>query len=202
MRFATSSEHREFFNKHRYIEFSDLLSEEEAATLKTHAQALLLKRAERKQTPDRDLWRDDPFIKKTLFHPRFSEIAATLLKKPILRLAYDQYFAAPSSLLPKTAATLQHISAFQSIAGGLILQLASAPHLPAPLPRQPGHGLLFGPDLPLPFAELSECILIAYCNDRTLYILDKHDPHTHFLKKFGYVFGDALKNETHPLLFR
>ncbi len=33
------------------------------------------------------------------------------------------------------------------------------------------------------------------------YLHNKKDPHTHALKNYGYGFGDALKQSTHPILF-
>jgi hypothetical protein len=43
--------------------------------------------------------------------------------------------------------------------------------------------------------------MIVYCTDKTVYVLEKRDPHTHALKKLGYGFGDRLEEKTHPIIF-
>lgn len=226
MRFATSSEHRDFFTKKGYIEFDDLLSEEEADKLKELGRAILGRRLAASPTEvmrksslglfmaGRDVWREEAQIKALFFKSRLSEIASSLFKTVPLRLAYDQWietghvhdfpFSHPASL--------QDVSSFQSLVGGLIIQLSDQPakaapsiHL-SPLPQKKGSGVYFASRISLALDKLFQLpgqtlYLLAFCPKKTLYILDKKDPHTHLLKKEGYVFGDQLKSPRHPLIF-
>ena len=244
MHFAIAPEHLEFFYRHHYIEFDDLLTETEADQLKKAIGETLEKRLN--FSPDKlmqadvetlfmaghDTWRDDDRIKKVVLRPRLAEIAASLMKKRQLRIAYDQVFGTPNSPLDpeklKSMPPLFHkhtslgqTSSFQSVVCGLMLHLSSS-SIPTqqsnlsieedltsliPLPRKAGSGIFFTPDIPLSLEYLFETpnqhqLLIVYCEDKSLYRHEKSDPHTHALKKLGYVFGDRLKNTTHPVVYR
>lgn len=225
MRFATSSQHREFFTKHHYIEFDELIDKKDIESLKKHADLVLAKRlrlsleALNGKTPQelwmagRDVWRDDPLIKKTVLRTQLAEIAGSLVHKNALRIAYDQYARSffPSETEPTKALTLQQMSSFQSVSAGLILQLSSSPSEPpasdyfCPYPKDPGSAVFFTADHPLSFAPLlhmkdASLLIIVYCNEKTVYKLEKNDLHTHALKKEGYAFGDLLTNSTHPIV--
>lgn len=214
MRFALAAEHREYFKKNRFIEFDALLSEGEAAMLDKHAEAAAAKRL--KAEPDklnrkspselyaagRDLWRDDPAIKKISLNSRFAEIAAALFNKKSLRIAYDQYLRFPSPFAHPV--TLQGISSFQYIASGVIIRLREGSPQEGPLPKQVGSGLFLHPEYPfsLNFSDASAFFIIVYCGDKTVYAPEKNDPNVHLLKKEGYVFGDLLRSQTHPLIYQ
>lgn len=177
-----------------------------------------------------DLWRSSDTIKKIVLRPQFAEIASNLVKKKPLRIGFDQAFYIPKifheskeSMPPlfKKETSLASTSCLQGIACGLILHL-DAPAVPtenlelsiqedvqklSPIPRQAGSGIFFSPDAPLSLEHLISTpgicqILIAYTKDITLYRLCEDDPQTHIYKKMGYVFGDRLKNTSHPLIFR
>ena len=173
MRIATNLEHRDFFSKNHFIEFEKLISAEDCAFLLA-------------KTPERDLWRKNPQIKKITLSSKFAEIAASLAKKNSLRLAYDErlpaHFQAPHPLGETTC--LKHLSI------SLLLILSG---------EKAGNGIFFLPDVYVPSAD--DAFLITYCEPRTMYLLDKSDPHVHDLKKLGYVFGDLLRSETHPILY-
>ncbi len=44
--------------------------------------------------------------------------------------------------------------------------------------------------------------LFGYTDARPMYLMNPKDPHTHYLKNYGYGFGDRLKETTHPILYR
>lgn len=177
-----------------------------------------------------DIWRDSDAIKKILCRPQLAEIASNLVKKRPLRIGFDQVFYTPKAVheakdkmppLFKKETSLTSTSCLQGIACGLILHLDS-PAVPTssselsiqedvqkliPIPRQAGSGIFFSPDTPLSLEHLMSTpgicqILIAYTSETTLYRYCEDDPHTHIYKKMGYVFGDRLKNSSHPLVYR
>ena len=161
MRFAVHSSHSNFFKQHRYIEFQDLLSEKQIEALtesiETHLASRLgvpsdklnMQTAEALYSAGRDLWRDSPIIKKVVHENRFGEIAAQLFDKPSVRLAYDQTWRcgsyAPTTLITPVA-SLNEISSFQGLLGGLVLCLSDGtrkkpetvePSTPAPIKLRP-----------------------------------------------------------------
>jgi len=177
-----------------------------------------------------DTWRDSNAIKKILFRPHLAEVASNLVKKKPLRIGFDQAFYIPQAAtvsdkdippLFKKETSLSSASCLQGIACGLILHL-EAPAVPTeslelsieddvqtliPIPRRAGSGIFFSPDAPLSLEHLMTSpgmiqIMITYAENTTLYRLCQSDPQTHVYKKMGYVFGDRLKNTTHPLLYR
>lgn len=177
-----------------------------------------------------DTWRESDLVKKIALRPLFAEVASNLVKKKPLRIGFDQAFCTPSieedleaNMPPlfKHDTTICQTSCLQGISCGLILHL-SAPAVPAhlselsiendvkaliPIPRQAGSGIFFSPDMPLSLEHLMVMpgalqLLIVYTEDKTFYRLNNADPQTHLYKKMGYVFGDKLKNTTHPLIYR
>lgn len=197
MKFAVAKEHRDYFARHHYITFEEVLTFEESSLLGILVKTLLLKRLKKPLLEDvmlseqflggRDLWREDLALQKILFSRRLAEIAASLFKQPLLRIALDQYFVQPSLL------SLQQMSCIDPLVGAVAL----------PINNMKGTVIYFSPTKPLTLPFLDEPVLIlAYAGERAQYCLKKEDPNTHFLKKYGCAFGDILKNDTHPILFR
>ncbi|MGE5196293.1 MAG: hypothetical protein ACM3JI_03060 [Anaerolineae bacterium] len=240
MRFALASEHQDFFSKHHYIEFEDLISLNDVENLKQSIETTLAKRLHCKvQDLDnrseqdlykagRDLWREDLNIKKTLFRPEICEIASSLFSKNPLRLGFDQAFRSSSFKredLFKPPLSLQEISCLKDLCGAFIVRLSEdAPSLDRfnhdvpkkasfgrdfffPHPQKRENLLFLSPQLLLTFQPLfnksaQHFLLVSFCKDKTTYVLEKKDPNTHALKNQGYAFGDLLKNNTHPIVFR
>lgn len=206
MKFALQGEHRDFFGKNGYIEFEGILSAHDVNNLKEAIDYVLTDRLKNlvNKTPQelfmagRDVWRDSILIKKWTTSPTLSEIASSLFKIKPLRLAFDQALRTGMSTSPFLKATsLQQISSLRTIIGGLMI----------PLSEKPGSIVLLSAQYLIPFdtifSQQNYCsLLIAYSGEKTLYTLDQADPHTHALKRQGYVFGDLLRNDTHPLVFR
>lgn len=224
MRFSLTADQKHFFSQEKHIEFEDLLSESEAEELRIHADRLVAKRMNLpsiEHTPPsdiflagRDLWREDPFIKKSLFRQEFAELASLLFGQKLVRLAYDQYVRTAeltgSSPYP-SCTSLDQASCLQKVSGALILGLTDPAPGPkdrfSPLPKKKASALFVSGSKLLTFGPLFETpnqalLILAYCDDKTLYIHQPKDPHTHALKKEGYVFGDRLESRTHPILFR
>jgi hypothetical protein len=225
MRFAISSAQLQFFLQHHYIEFDDLITAQDVATLKENGQALVAKRL--KTSPSklnqfsntdlfmagRDSWRENSEAQKILFRPKLGQIATTLFQEKHLQMGYDQWIqtsAAPSPI--DQFFSLEQISSFNHISGGLIINLGTpleitGSYVFCPVPKKPGSGLFLSPKLLLDWKTLFntphlELLLLVYCPMGVRYTLNSHDPHVHALKRKGYVFGDQVSTLTHPLLYR
>ncbi len=174
----------------------------------------------------RDLWRSDPYLKKIITNTRFADIATELIEKKPLRLAFDQYIPERSENLYftekqsaidpyfKDQCSLQESSSINGISCGLMICLRNGHSNPAenegnidPYPNQKGQFLYFKPDKSIHWDaifrhEFQSYYLIAYCNANSHYQHEPKDPHTHYLKKLGYVFNDPLKSNLHPLIHK
>ena len=229
MHFAMARQHLDFFHQHHYIEFEDLLSPAEVQTL---SQELIKTQGMHHHTAPENLakidlnslylsgydtWRNNPTIKKFVLRRELAEIASNLTKESPLRIAFDQVFSSSENSTPlfEKPLPLYEMSCIQGIVCGCILQLSpSSEQNPpetnedfTPIPKKAGSGIFFRPELPLSLDYLLHTpnmlqLLIVYAENNSLYTYLETDPHTHTLKKLGYVFGDRLRNTTHPILFR
>ncbi len=143
MRFATSPDHLTFFYENHFIEFENLLSDEQVSLLLNNSFDVLEKRLsisskelsklsfEKRFKAGRDLWRENNQLKKMTLNSHFAEIAASLTKERQLRLSYSQFFSRsvpekgdyPFPFLTDNS-SLNECSSFQNIICGLILQLS------------------------------------------------------------------------------
>jgi len=216
MRFKLLGAHREFFQKNGYLELESLLTSEEVSSLANAADAVLEKRlsntleyksADELYKVGRDIWREsDAVRKKAVSHP-LVEITTELFHKKRLVLAFDQLIrtgSKPGSSQFKTA-TLNEISCIAPLAGALLFHLSGSPANSEFVPTSLENIVFLSPDKIIPWEVLCQLphqsyLLIAYATPESVYVLQKKDPHTHALKKLGYVFGDRLRPDTHPFL--
>lgn len=213
MRLALTQKHLHFFKEKKLIELEGVFSEEEAAFLSDAIDDALQKRAKKLITTrpplelyrsGRDLSKSSPLIEKKSKIYALAALAAELTASKAVRLAFDQAIRTgieTGPLFPE-ASSLHAISCLRPLLCGVFLRLKNDPHPPEFLPQKVGSALFFSPDLPLPWGSLVQTpeqsfFLLAYAGEKCLYVLEKNDPHTHELKKEGYVFGDTLKT---PLL--
>ena len=236
MKFATASEHRDFFQKQGAIEFEGLISSEQLKQLNKEINSTLsahLKIAPsdlKKQTSQtlfmngRDLWRDQPNLKKIVWQKIFSEIAAELIEAKPLRLGFDQYFPSPSrfglsdnesrsydDLLNKKLPLID-ISSLQGVLCGLMLctfaPVAEAEAIPGDIfSTTAGNGVFFAPETPLAFDRMrnlmgNNYLMLVYVQQTTVYVPGQEDPQTHALKKLGYTYGDKLNDKLNPIIYR
>ncbi|MGB7977545.1 MAG: hypothetical protein WCF19_00125 [Chlamydiales bacterium] len=185
MRTAISAQQAAFFTKNGFIEFEI-----------PHPTPL--------QSPNRDLWRQNGELKEFIIRT-LGQTALTLTGKKRLRLGLDQWMTQENR--PERPCLLKEMFCIQ----GSVLGAMMAPHpiLPAkrsplgilPLPSSPANILFFRTDLILDWPHAaSDAFLIVFTLSNAVYIHNPKDPWTHFLKSFGYHFGDLLRNETHPLI--
>ena len=184
MHFALAREHLDFFYKHHYIEFEDLLTEVEVESLSRALQETLAKRLHSKRETlaktdiktlylsGYDMWRDNPTIQKFVLRPQLAEIASNLTKVRPLRIGFDQLFTASENAdhLFKKPRTLHQMSSIQGTVCGCILHLSSSaiPVTQAtlaieedmtaliPIPKKVGSAIFFNPELPLSLEYLVE----------------------------------------------
>jgi hypothetical protein len=215
---ALAPEHRDFFSRNHYIEFEEMLPFLDCEKIKEHIDQVLLKRTKKAlntQTPPelfaagRDLFREDALIRKTVVSRLLAQTLSLLLDAPVIRIAYDEVLRTTektgSPLSP--SASLQSLSALQSLVGGAVIRLTPDGTSHEFLPQKVGSVVFFRPDLPLPWPDFFQVphqsfLLIAYAPERCLYVPRSDDPHGHALKKLGYGSGDPLNNSLHPIAFR
>lgn len=232
MKFAVASEHRDFFNKNGYIEFAELVTDEQLKRLNEDVKQVLVNRlklpshASLDKQPSgslfskgRDLWRDLPSIKKVVCNPLFAEIAWELCQQRPLRIGYDQFFPSHrteglaltkhDTQQPQLSGTLSlaESCSIQGVISGFILCLkgdAQAETLGF-FPTTPGHALFFSVDHPIDFAKLgNQCdyLLVTYAIKKSVYVHNEKDPLCYDLRQWGYTFGDALSDRLNPILLR
>ena len=107
--------------------------------------------------------------------------------------------------------TLEQISSIQQVLCGWMLCIRGTAEASIQksrfFPSSPGNGVFFDPKTIIDFTELTlhpdNCyLLITYTSQAGVYVLNEEDPHTHFLKNYGYSFGDKLIDKYHPILSR
>lgn len=92
-------------------------------------------------------------------------------------------------------------------------QAASQSPFPPPEPKMVswpgsvGNTLLFRGSVPFNFSALRQStagsyLLIAYCRDSSVYVLQPGDPQVHAFKHLGYAFGDRLTDKLNPIVVR
>ncbi len=226
MRFALNSDHKDFYAKNGFIEFEGLLDAQAVTALqqeidstlclRLNTSSILMARLPRKAIFESgfDLWRNSGAVKQALFKTTFTELSAQLFKANLLRVGFDQYIdtGAGSDFPLKEPLSFNAFSCANPLSGILMFRLSETPADPCdpqvcPIPSRVGSGIFLSPDKVIPWAELFSkknlrLMILAYASKRTFYRLEKNDPHTHLWKRLGYVFGDLLKDNLHPILHR
>lgn len=181
MKYHISREQRFFFDSSHFIEFEEILSQDEHADLLSHVA---------KSKERRDLSRSDPVINKIVQLPRIAKMAAELTNARFLRFGFDQLIT-----LPLPFHNLSQDACINGLVCGLVLSL------------KPGDatGILFLPTLDLSLLPLQadeNYLLIVWADRGAQYLFQPKDPYTHTLKKLGYVFGDKLQDKWHSVVVR
>lgn len=234
MKLAVDQEHRHFFRKHQYIEFDELLTADQCASLNEESAAVLsnflkipkdkvfFAPPEKLYQSGRDLWRQDPSLRKIVCQSAWAEIASELLEKKPLKIGFDQYFCGikkkisygeenPFFKVLSQASTLMDISSLQGIVGGLFLCLEEGENQKKeqkpPFPLKQGNGIFFSAAYPLDFQQLYDLpeykyLLIVYADSSAVYAPNQNDLHLYDWKKLGYQFGDKLTEKLNPTLIR
>ena len=217
-------------NQEQLSQLGASVNEALSAKMKVPPEKLDKEHSEKQFSSGRDLWRHSPALKKLISHNRFAEIASELVQHKPLRLGYDQYFPKASrhgvksgerhdfaDLIEKEK-TLNDISCLQGVLCGLMICIDGEKTVePALNPEEApqvdifaskaGNGVFFSPEKLIDFGKLRglpghRYLLVVYTESTTLYVLRDDDPHTHALKRLGYVFGDKLSDKLNPIIYR
>lgn len=231
MKFAIANEHRLFFQREGLIEFENFLTLEQLRLCNQAIDQALASRLEvtpGQRPPEehflqgRDLSRSQSDLRHLVCQPRFAEVASELVEMKPVRLGYDQLFPAIeqetrdevfNKFLQQTA-TLEEISSVDGILCGLMLCLS--PPLQGILeekdgidifPRQAGRAIFFRPNIPINLQNYfhhrgQRYLMIVYTSGNSRYLLKEGDPHTHALKRLGYIVNDKLSDRYHPIVYR
>lgn len=224
MKFEFEDSFFRFFREHGIIEFQEMLSSDRLAELSLAIEESLqsglknkprdLATDEELRTIGRDPWLRNPKILKILLKSQIGSLASFLFKKKPIRLAYMQaLFSSKGDAPLKESASLESIASMTPILGGALICLQSpvtrseehsVPTLSDP---RTGRILFFSAQTPIDFEALTKVpslhtVLLCFCEGKVRYTLQPRDPHTHELKKSGYVFGDLIGEQHAPYLYR
>lgn len=230
MKFAIENDQKRFFRKNRFLETEGLLSETELNELNLHIDKALIERLKIKEDKlhrqfsqdvlkeGRDLSRFDDYLKKTVLHQRFAEIASELIEFRPLRFGYDQLYINnkesgdwnPYKSLILEPSNLKDISSLQGVLCGALLCLKNKDESNGEsdiFSKKVGNITFFSAELPLNFNDLQATsekryLMIVYTQPTAIYYLQEKDPKTHHLKSLGYVFGDRLNDKLNPIVYR
>lgn len=210
------------FREKGSVELANVLLEEEAATLATTYKLLVEKKwgktkkenlsLEEYLLAGKDLWRTDATVKRQVCSRAFGEVVSQLTRKTPVRLGTTQlFYGLPQNILNTPSLqtlNLEQASSFQGILAGLILCLQPGKvQEGSPLPQQAGNGLFFNAHFPIDMnalihAEGGLYLLVVYLSDRALYVEHPQDLLSNYPKQFGYFYGDRLKEQHYPILYR
>ena len=182
MKYHISREQRFFFDQNSYIEFDGLLLPDE--------EKRLAKSLAKVDKGARDLSLKDGLVKEVVHSIARAKLAAELAHVRLLRFGFDELFV-PGW----TTKNLMNEVCIQGLVICLFLTLDG----------EGGHGIYAKPSVDLdklPLDPNRRYLVIGWAEERSMYVLQPNDPYTHELKKRGYVFGDRLKEEWHPVVIR
>lgn len=108
MKFSVAKEHRDYFEKHGWIEFSSIFTPTQMTRLKEMVDQTLAARLKKRKedlqkaspevvfTEGRDLWRAAPELQELIAQPRLGQLIYELFGKKPIRLGYDQLLPPPA----------------------------------------------------------------------------------------------------------
>lgn len=223
MKFAIASEHVTYFEKHRQVELEGFFSDSQLLSMKECLEgylerALHIPRAKIATSngellfkAGHDLWRHEPKLQKLVLNPSLAEIAAELTDKKQIRLGYDQLLPTYAKLVEGNRPfSLQELCYFQGSLCGLMIALTDNLWIPTDslLPKKAGNIVFFDSNQAIPFDVLRQEAsfglfwMFVYVSGTALYIKQTNDPHVHAPRELGYTFGDRLRDDRHPIVYR
>ena len=219
MRVVVAGEQISFFERFGYLELESFFTEKETAHLASAVEEEMERR--KKKSPSALL--DDPSllygydlavscekIRKELFSLRLAKAAFSLVRKKPLRYAFDTFWKIPEFSI---SSSLEDISSVTPLLISAVIALesqrdevaaVSVPFEYRSFPQHKGSVAFIASKTVITTSSSfpGRYLVIAYSAGQLMYRLQSQDPNTHFLKRYGYVFGDTLKETTHPVLFR
>jgi len=216
------SQHINFFQKHGFIEFEDIFSLERMNTFFEDTRNYLESKSKicfsdisflQSYKYGRDFWRFSDKAFAIIKEKDILEIIHLLCKKDIFRIAFDQILKISGcdfsdiNFLPNSS--LEKTSSIQPLLAGVIIcvkkEKEDFENHDLIFPQKEGNILIIAPSFVMPFQSLiklknSLYYLIGYAPISSQYVENKADIHTNDCKRYGYGFGDVLKDKSHPIL--
>jgi hypothetical protein len=185
MRYHVSDEQKDFFQKWGFIDFEELLSEEDITTL--NLQEGFCPRA-------------DARVEKIVYSQSLFQICRQLVDKRVLRFAFDRVVTS----LDMPSRSLQELSSIRPLLIACMVGLKGGRECHEefyPFPK-PSVVRFFLPSCrwTAEHVDGEKGYLITWAEPLSLYYFSENDPYTHELKKRGYVFGDRVGEPWHPLM--
>jgi hypothetical protein len=201
----------EFFKTNRYLQLEGMVKESRLDSICqkiNHKKSQIAKIDHDHQSQIlkmHDLFRDIDELKKFLTQQTMAHVLADLTQESAFRLLFDQLLAYPLPASLPNPLCVADLSFQGAIIAG-ILHIEGKESEDTIFPSKRGNITFFDPTINLDLNSLiepssSEFILFAFGLNESRYRFKEKDPHTHLLKNRGYVFGDQLGNQTHPLFF-
>jgi hypothetical protein len=219
VRIVVAGEQISFFERYGYVELESFFTERTTSLLLTAAEEEIARREELSSTNrgkenfllhGYDLALSSERLRKELFSRKLGMAAYYLCRRKPLRYAFDCLWKIPSVALSSPIDTISSVtplmlSAVIALTGQLDIEIPE--HKPfeyTSFPQRKGSVAFISPKTVFQTADVlpGTYLLITFTSAQPVYRLQQTDPHTHFLKGYGYVFGDQLKETTHPVLFR
>lgn len=145
-------------------------------------------------------------VQKELFSRKLAQAAYALVRKKPLRYAFDCLWKIPVvALNVVSSVTPVMITVVIGLEDHVEREVSSpVPFEYSSFPQGKGSIAFIASQTSIqPKNALPGMYLVlAYSSAHPIYRFQPSDPHTHFLKQYGYVFGDQLQETTHPTLFR
>lgn len=166
-------------------------------------------------------------MRKLLFSLKLAKAAYHLIRKKPLRYAFDCLWKTPPLCLN---APVESISSVSPLLISVVIALETKVSVPrldgcfrmegsdvpneqisrqkpfeySSFPKDNGSVAFISPQTSFltPPSLPGVYLILGFTSAQPVYRLQPTDPHTHDLKRYGYVFGDQLKETTHPVLFR
>jgi hypothetical protein len=219
VRIVVAGEQISFYERFGYVELESFFDEKEANNLLSAAVDEIERRkketlADSFEDPSLlygyDLALSSERVQKELFSFKLAKAAYSLVRKKPLRYAFDCLWKLPTVALRAPVDTISSVTPLMiSVVIALEDQKDRAETTPVPFeyssfPQQKGSVAFISPQTSFQTQKVlpGRYLLLAYSSGQLIYRLQPSDSHTHFLKRYGYVFGDQLKETTHPVLFR
>jgi hypothetical protein len=208
MKFSSNLEQRDFFNKNGFVSFEGLLNPQEMDLLNQVIDNLSPQEREKFQT--RDLFLRNDAVKKIVLSSKLVRLAYEFLQKKPLRIAFDQILLEKGAKANHSGKeTFQEMCCLGGLEGIFLICIQSPMRIDDSAPHEltAGNGFLISPSVPYPFFSMAPApghrfIMIGYGGVYSQYLYEPRDPHCHYLKSLGYVFGDRLNDRDHPILLR
>lgn len=223
MKFSIAKEHRDFFQKHGFIEFEKIFNETQITDLNSAIDYAISKKVNKEHLMSeqlfqegRDLWRYNEQLKKLISHHSLVEVMAQLFDIKPIRLGYDQLFPSISSSLlgsyeayiKKPPLSLVEISSVKGILGGALISLSETDYSDFSIfPHQLGNVTFIHPEAKIDFQEIfkrenERFYLVIFTENKAFYSPNPNDSHPYDLKNWGYTFNDYLKDKLNPIVYR